>query len=436
MKLDAELLQRARMTQNQLVMWLSQKMAGRRPIYNMGMAIRIDAALDQALFRAAFEFVVRKSDNMRSVFRFVDGGPKCVILGADEIEFDFPFLDFSEDPDAVIAWMNDRIRQRLNLKTRLFDSALLRVGDDQYIWYICQHHLICDGWSYSNLVSRVGDRYAQLQAGDDSDIDYPQYRDFIERELEYYQSEECAQSERYWNEVAEDPLRTPLMYGLGRDQGVTDFLRVHRPIGSDVIGRMRSAIADKTFRAFSEDQGMTLLWLSALTLQLRRATGQDRIGIGVCLHNRLSPEEKKTLGTFFICSGMRVNFDPDQTFGELYKQVGAAYRKMLRNYRVPVAARDDECPWYATINYVNKTFPTFAGIPVTATWLHAGAYTPNAFVGIQIQRFNQADGMTAEWDFNQGIFGTEERRQTAMRDFEEAIEFGLANPNARLKDFA
>ena len=432
---DAEALKRANMTQTQLLMYTAQKLSGRRPIYNMGMAIQIASDLDAERFRKSFDDVVRASDNMRSVFRFADGGPRRMVLDFDDIEYDLPVIDFSDNPELAAEWMQERLRERIVLTKRLFNSALLRIAADEHIWFICQHHLICDGVSFANLVSYVGDRYAQLEAGDKADMHIPAFGDFVEREVSYYASDECAESGVYWDAHAANTLPEFSLYGLGVEDGIADFTRIPRRLDGALIRRMKNTIAEKTFRAFSEDQGLFLIMVTALIVQLRRASGNDRFAIGIPLHNRPTPQDKAALGSFFICSALHVHFDPDDSFADLYTQVSREYRKMLRHYRHPVVARPGERSWDVTINFVNKTFPEFAGNATKVTWLQAGAYLAKAFVGIQIHRFNAGDGMTVEWDFNLGIFGTEDRQETAMRDFETAIEFGLSNPDSPLEDF-
>ncbi|MBT8080395.1 MAG: hypothetical protein KJO31_17585 [Gammaproteobacteria bacterium] len=436
MTLDPQFLQSGNMTQNQLLMYTAQRMSGRKPILNMGMAIEIARELDPQQFRDSFDYVVGKSDALRSVFRFADGGARRMVIEPAELEFELEVLDFSGQPEEAAQWMDQRIRQRINLKKRLFDSALLRIAEDHYIWFLCQHHLICDGISFANVVTHVGNRYAQLEAGDESGFDLPPYSDLVQRDLEYYASDEAAVSREYWERMAEEPLPEFRMYDRGTEDGITDFTRIHRHLDAELVGRIKTAIADETFRAFSQDQGVFLVLLSALILQLRRATGNSVFTVGIPLHNRLTPQEKITIGCFFICSPIRVRYNPDDTFSDLYLQVSKEYRKMLRHYRHPVIAREGERNWDVTFNYVNKTFPDFAGAATKITWLQAGAYMANAFMGTQVHRFNTGGALTVEWDFNLGIFDTPERQETAMRDFEEAIEFGLAGPDAALKEFA
>ena len=58
MTIDLEVLKGANMTQTQLQIWIAQMLSGRRPVYNMGMAIEILSDLDVDRFRDAFDFVV------------------------------------------------------------------------------------------------------------------------------------------------------------------------------------------------------------------------------------------------------------------------------------------------------------------------------------------------------------------------------------------
>ncbi len=435
MDLDLEVLEKANMTQTQLLMWTGQMLSGKRPVYNMGFAIGIDADVNPELFRQAYDDVVAQSDNIRSVFRYVDGGPRRIVLDYDEFEYDVPVLDFSGKPDEMKEWMQARLRAPINLKKRLFDAALLRTGPESFTWFICNHHLICDGWSLANFVTYVGNRYAQLEKGDDSPLELPRFDDFVEREVAYYGSEECQASSEYWHETTKDSLPPLSMYGVRADSGTNEFLRVHRELGVSLIDRMKASLKDKTFRAFSMDQGLFLLMVTALCLQLRRASGNERYAIGVCLHHRLSPTDKATLGPYFVFSALRVGMEEGDTFTTLYNRVAVAYRNMLRHYRHPVSAPPEERVWDVSINFVNKSFPLFAERNTQITWLQSGSYLAQEAVGLQIHHFNQGEGMTAEWDFNLGVFGTEDRRNTAMVDFEEAMEYGLSRPNELLAGF-
>ena len=435
MSFDVDAMRHANMTHTQMLMWMGQMLSGRRPVYNMGFAIHIDGDIDHELFQQSYDYVVGKSDDLRSVFRHVDGGPSRIVLDVDEFDCDVPVVDFSDKPDEAAAWMQEQLQQYIDIRKQLFGTALVRIGPGKTIWFIRQHHLLCDGWSIGNFMKHVGARYEQLEKGESGELDVPQFGDFVDREITYYESDECAASGKYWEELTADSLPPLSLYGVSSDEGGNAFQREHRHLTGDLIGRMKAAIKNKEFRAFTVDQGLFLLMVTALVLQLRRASGNDRFAIGVCLHHRVTPRDKETIGPFFVFSAMRIGLNPDDTFRSLYSQVAAEYRTMLRHYRHPVTTPPGERKWDTSINFVNTSFPKFAGRDTAITWMQSGSYLSQESLGLQIHHFNEGDGMTAEWDFNLGIFDSEDRREKAMVDFEEAMEFGLRDPDALLNGF-
>ena len=432
MGLDLDVLENANMTQTQLQIWVAQMLAGRKPVFNMGMAIEIQAELDVDRFRQAFDDVVAASDNMRSVFRFADGGPQRSVVAMSDVEYEIPELEFSSR-SAAQAWMAESITKRINLKKRLFDSALLKIGPKTWIWYICMHHLICDGFTFGNLTEWLGNRYAQLMSGEASDFEIPAFQDFVTGELDYYGSEQGATAGRFWDEVAKEPLPPWSFFGSDSDIASNISTRAHREMSASVVLRMKKSIAERQFRAFTADQGIYLLLLTAMFVHLKAASGNDDFCVAVCLHNRVTPQDKKTLGPFFIHSSLRIRVLPDDSFASLYNRVSAEYRKMLRHYRHPVSAPPGQRVWDATVNYVNKTFPRFAGFPTHVDWLRSGFCSSEELLGLQIHRFNGGEGMELEWDFNAGVFDDERIKSKAIEGFDRILEYGLDNPAAPLE---
>ena len=186
MSFDVEAMRHASMTHTQMLMWMGQMLSGRRPVYNMGFSISIDGDLDPDLFREAYDYVVSRSDILRSVYQHVDGGPRRTVLDFDQFEYDVPVVDFTANPDEAPEWMQSRLQEYIDIRKRLFDSALLRIAPGKTVWFIRQHHLVCDGWSIGNFIKQVGARYAQLEQGTDEGVDVPQASD-VQRSREILQ---------------------------------------------------------------------------------------------------------------------------------------------------------------------------------------------------------------------------------------------------------
>jgi len=47
----------------------------------------------------------------------------------------------------------------------MFESALLKLADDDYVWFINQHHLICDAWGVTQLHRIQVEFYEAILAG-------------------------------------------------------------------------------------------------------------------------------------------------------------------------------------------------------------------------------------------------------------------------------
>ena len=128
------------------------------PLYNMVLTFEIFGGLDVEIFDKAFGRLVQQSDAMRTTFSMVDGKPMQQVRNDHELGLDF--LDFSnkENQEAHLAsWIKAHSRRQFDLSKQCFESALIKMSNERFVWYINQHHLITDAWGvsvqYKTLVS-------------------------------------------------------------------------------------------------------------------------------------------------------------------------------------------------------------------------------------------------------------------------------------------
>ena len=63
-----------------------------------------------------------------------------------------------------------------DLSKRCFRSALIRLGSQDFLWYLNLHHIIADVWSVSVLYRRLSDLYElELSGTPDEFVAYPQF---------------------------------------------------------------------------------------------------------------------------------------------------------------------------------------------------------------------------------------------------------------------
>src|SRR6185437_13514534 len=152
---------------------------------------------------------------------------------------------------AAEAWISDEIRHAVDPTSEpLFRYVLLRIAQDQYIWYARYHHLCTDGLGTSLIVRRTAARYSASLAGaaaPGSDqqllLERPgSFVRFLDAEREYFQSADYAADRDYWAEqLAARPDRVTLAGGAPSWSG--GFLRRTLTLPAEACDRLRALAA-------------------------------------------------------------------------------------------------------------------------------------------------------------------------------------------------
>ncbi|MEO0488302.1 MAG: condensation domain-containing protein [Cyanobacteria bacterium J06659_2] len=143
-----------------------QKLHPVNPLYNMVFSFTIGGEIEPFHFQQAFQALVNRCDVLRLTMTEVDGVPHQSVSPA--LDYRLPCLDFSTaaDPQALAQqWIRNRATCALDLSISLFDAALLKLGSNQFIWYLNQHHLSTDNWSVSLIYRQLQADYGRSLAG-------------------------------------------------------------------------------------------------------------------------------------------------------------------------------------------------------------------------------------------------------------------------------
>ncbi|WP_187280099.1 non-ribosomal peptide synthetase [Streptomyces sp. IB2014 016-6] len=156
------------LTSAQRGIWLGDRLAGPGR-YHVGLSMDIMGPLDPDLFERAFGAAVAETAPLRARFTVDDDGgpgqwdgplPQWTVTHADLRAEPTPAV-------AAMAWMRADVARPFDLGTGPpFRTALLRLADDRFCWYIACHHLVLDGLGSALLARRVGRLYAALERGE------------------------------------------------------------------------------------------------------------------------------------------------------------------------------------------------------------------------------------------------------------------------------
>ncbi|MEL6642301.1 MAG: amino acid adenylation domain-containing protein [Pseudomonadota bacterium] len=361
----------------QSVLWTGQHLAPDAPLYNMGWRFDLHCAIDPHRFEAAFEAVVARHDALRLVFAANASG---ATQRAVDQGFDLEVVDLSDhaDPDAAAdAWIEARISRVFDLSRRALDCALLRLEPENWVWYFNQHHLVTDGAAAALVFSEVSRAYEGADLGPAPS--------FLAR-FEAVETADVDAARSHWLATAETAPPSPL---YGGDHAETPAsTRVTVDVSKGLRDALERSVRDPQLQVFTPQLTEFALLFTAFAAYVHRVTGDERVAIGAPAHNRLTPDDRKTMGLFVETFPVDVDVLPSDSFDQLFVKVKEALAGYLRHARPGASTGAAAKRMTAVFNYITAEFGDFAGHPARVTWVHPKAHDPRHGVRLHAMRFD------------------------------------------------
>ncbi|MEM7798683.1 MAG: amino acid adenylation domain-containing protein [Chloroflexota bacterium] len=428
------------LTQAQYLMWLGQQLNPEVPLYNMIQAYEFSGEIDAKRFEAAFQLLISKSDALRMVIETDDesGIPMARIREALPFALEVVDLSVEEDPEAAYtAWVSERKIETLSLETQLFDTALLKLGPQRTIWYLCKHHLITDGGGFLNVYRNLAEFYA-LALKDELHLapDIPQFADFAAYERENRQSDAFAEASEYWAEKISEPLAPIDFYGQISGGRTSRTDRVRWALDAERSNKLREiAMEEDGFASLSLDMSLFVVMGTMLSTTIHRIAGLDKVRFGTPFYGRPTQAFKETIGLFIEIGPLQVEIEAGETFNSLGEKVMGETYSGLMNAQSGISNAEMNRSYDLLLNFVNAKFPDFAGMPVTTDWIHTGYGDQNHALRLQVTDFDNTGSFVFLFDVNVDIFGAQERRWL-INQFEAVIDAFIASPNRTIGSFS
>ncbi len=388
----------------QTLIWTGQQLAPDVPTEHMVTCIEMQGGLDTGRFQAAFARTLTVSDSLRTTFTtHEDGTP--LQQASQSFPFELPLVHLCEQE--VPQWVAEQVRAPFDLSKCCFRSALIQVAENHYIWFLCQHHLISDGWSTGIIYERVKSAYQS----DTTPLEKASYADHIEDHHQYEASKAFTRASEYWQQKLAAPLEPLRLYGRPLKRSV----HTHR-VSLD-LGESRSlalkALA-KEVMALNLNAAMLIIFASVIYAHLHLTSGNKRIGLGMPVHNR-SPKFKGTSGLFMEVCPLVVELDDNETFDSLLRKVKEDTFKTMQNARFSTQNPANARVFDVSLNLVNAVYEPFNGLPTKTTYktgLHftndqehpQSQWVAGESLKFIINDYGGHGNYQVDLDFNTGIF--------------------------------
>ncbi|MCA1186210.1 MULTISPECIES: non-ribosomal peptide synthetase [unclassified Saccharopolyspora] len=289
-------------------LWFLQQLDESGVGYTFTYAYRLRGEVDPARLRRALNAVLAAHPGLSAVF--VESGGKPIQLVDPSMSVPLTELGPSEA---------DPIERLREAQVRPFDldggpllrSTLVPAGDDEWLWAITYHHLICDGWTHGCVVRQLANAYREDGPAFRPEADYSE---FVLHDLAH----------------RDDPKRTAnLEHWVRALSGVTgaELPTEHpRPALRGYRGAKAETVIDPgTVRALTElaTEHRTTPFsalLSAHAAVLAAHTGHDQVIIGTPHANRPELRFQDTAGCFVSTLALPVDLSEDITFRQLLER--------------------------------------------------------------------------------------------------------------------
>ena len=415
-------------TQSQSLIWAGAKLAPEIPLYESVFTFEILGDLDSAAFCRAFDRLVEQNDALRMriadkssgpVGTFVQGGmPGCELV------------DFSDRPAEFSAWIEQRMQSVLDPGKCMFDSVLVKSGEQQYCWYLNVHHLITDGANVQ-LMLREQEALYLNETGERQSERESAARDKFAQFLLHQESQRSKtpdeRASAWWKDrqIPREPSR---LYNRTPQEADWRHVRIAKQLGETRSEALAALAQSSGFRALTPDLSLFNVFATALATFIHRMENRERLCFGVTTNGRKTAADRETVGLFMQILPFQLELQPEQTFREVSKLVAAENIGLLTN-AYPAAANTKSLSTFdIAFNFIPTQLNEFAGLPCRTNWRHTGYGDKGRKMSVTVEQFCGSN-FEILFDFATASV-TEEGREVAMRHFIAILDCMLEDPDA------
>ncbi|MCK4870550.1 MAG: amino acid adenylation domain-containing protein [Gammaproteobacteria bacterium] len=401
---------KSNLTQGQLFIWLRQQLFPRKPIFNLSCVFTIAGKVDVKCFQAAFRRLISENDILRAVITDEDGVPQQNIMD-DYEDFLLEYVDCSDDLESIDRWITEKRNEMFDFESRLFSSALLKIADERFAWFLNVHHIIVDLNSFPVMLSQLSECYKHVKNANDSIIQFPKFSSYVCQELEYKKSQCYLDDRHFWDGRVGGEAAAISFYG---DAQVHKQVCAKRTI-KEIMFDQNKLMALKELAGAQENYKGNMrvslfnLFAAVLCIYLRYIGNRENVVFGSTYHNRLCSKAWKTVGLFSVSRPLMIEVNESDTVGVIAGKIAAEAKETIKHCSVDVGNPDRI--YNVFLNFQTATFPQkFDEMPVTVKYFTQEYEEED--LHIQISDLLGNGDLKLEFIFNNDLFNSNQMDQT------------------------
>lgn len=349
--------------------------------YHIPIALKLVGRIELTALREALDAIVARHEALRTIFPAPAGQPTATVARSQSLQL--PVV--SVEPGEALRAARAEVAEPFDLAHGpLVRAKLFRLAADEHWLVISLHHIVCDGWSITNLFSELAELYSARLGRRTTRLPdlLVQYGDYALWQRQHLASEDGNAERAFWRQELEG---IPPALEIPGDRP-----RPETPSGPSatvplaIPARLVTALVE-----LSHDEGTTLFstLLAGWQTLLHRWTGEVDFCVGTPVAGRTRPEFEPLIGLFVNTLVLRGELSGDPPFRELlqrsnetllrahehqdlpFEQLVAELRPERQIGRTPLIST------LITLQNLGGRLPTLPGLEVAPVSLAGGGLT-------------------------------------------------------------
>ncbi|CAN5531280.1 hypothetical protein BH20VER3_BH20VER3_02900 [soil metagenome] len=302
-------------------LWFLAQLESGSAAYNVPMAWRITGALDPLVLQHSLDQLTPRHEALRTTFPAEGGDPRQVVTAPRPVVLncvDLRRVEHSTRESELGRRIAEETQPPFDLATGpLLRTALFRLGQEEHVFVLVLHHIVCDGPSIAVLLDELALLYGSFASGAALHLSEPevQYADFAIWQRAALIGDVRESQIHYWREQLRDcpaaldfPADRPQPFAVGFRGGM-EYCHLSHDLSQDL-------------RALARQQGVTrfMALLALFEVLLARHTGQEEICVGCPMTHRSRAEVARVMGFFANMMVLRSRLEGNPTFREFLRR--------------------------------------------------------------------------------------------------------------------
>jgi amino acid adenylation domain-containing protein len=428
----------APLSSSQKQMWYVCEFQSGAIAYNQPVAWLLSGCPDVNALEQSLNAIIQRHEALRTTFSAREGKPvQCIHRGLPLTlrVVDLRVLTEVERQNRAQKIILDEARYAFDLSAELLvHASLLQTGDEDFVFIVVVHHIVCDGWSMGIFIRELAQFYRAFASA--SPLKLPelplQYSELSAWHREFLQGKLDAQL-AYW----EERLRGAAAIELPADRNRLPVATFRGASQSFALPKDLTS----AFKALCAERGVFLFMglLAVLQLLIHRYTGEHDIVVGSPIAGRKRAQLQGSIGLFLNLIALRTDFSGDPSFADLLKQVcgvvmGAYQHQDIPFERVVEELRPARVPgrsplFQVTIDQVDPKWIALDLEGIRSSWLPVDNQTSK--FDLTLAWFDSPEGLRGWLEYSTDLFdpATITRMQGHYRTLVEGV---VAHPDRRI----